>query len=136
MGRLREVKLLLDTHVVDWAQSDPSRLSEKVRDLIGGSKPGDLAVSDASLTELAQHLKSGRIRTTDSPEVWLNAAIEGFVVLPATIEIALLSAFLEWEHRDPCDRQIVATAVRHNLTLLTIDERIRGLRTPGLKAVW
>ncbi|HUG12854.1 MAG TPA: type II toxin-antitoxin system VapC family toxin [Opitutaceae bacterium] len=130
------MKLLLDTHVVDWAQSDPSRLSEKVRDLIGGSKPGDLAVSDASLTELAQHLKSGRIRTTDSPEVWLNAAIEGFVVLPATIEIALLSAFLEWEHRDPCDRQIVATAVRHNLTLLTIDERIRGLRTPGLKAVW
>jgi len=51
---------------------------------------------------------------------------------PVTREIALLSREVMGEHRDPADRMIAATAVVHDLTLVTVDERLRsveGLRT-------
>ena len=58
-------------------------------------------------------------------------------VLPVTREIALHAAFLDWKHRDPCDRHIVATAAEHRLPLLTIDEKIRALvGVKGLKVIW
>jgi PIN domain nuclease of toxin-antitoxin system len=36
-------------------------------------------------------------------------------------------------HRDPADRQIVATAICHGLTLMTADERI--LQYPAVKTL-
>lgn len=131
------MKFLLDTHVLDWAQGDVTRLSAKVRDLLHGANPGDLAVSDVSLTELARLLRDGKIKTNQSPADWLRAGAQDVVVLPVTVEIALRAAFLDWSHRDPCDRHIVATAAEHKLPLLTIDGKIHDLTgVRGLKVIW
>ena len=47
------------------------------------------------------------------------------------------SHVLDWDHRDPCDRHIVATAAEHKLPLLTIDEEIHHLAgVRGLKVIW
>ena len=137
MGHDQKVKFLLDTHVVDWAQLDEQRLSAKVLAIVRDAKPGDLAISDVTLSELARHLASGKISTRLTPEEWLRAAVAGIEVLPVTQEIALQAAFLKWDHRDPCDRHIVATAAEHRLPLLTIDEKMHvlvGVR--GFKAIW
>ncbi len=98
---------------------------------------GELAISDVTLTELARLLAEKTIVTPYTPEEWLTRATGKLVVLPVTREVALRAAFLDWKHRDPCDRHIVATAVEHKLPLLTIDQKIHalvGLR--GLKTIW
>ena len=137
MGHDQKVKFLLDTHVVDWAQLDEQRLSAKVLAIVRDAKPGDLAISDVTLSELARHLASGKISTRLTPEEWLRAAVAGIEVLPVTQEIALQAAFLKWDHRDPCDRHIVATAAEHRLPLLTIDEKMHDLvGVRGFKAIW
>lgn len=128
---------LLDTHVLDWAQNAVHRLSPKVRDLIQRARPGELAVSDTSLPELARHLVTGKIKVPIQSDVWLEAAIADVVVLPVTPAIALRAARLDWDNRDLCDRHMIATAVVHKLPLLTIDERIHALvGVRGLKVIW
>lgn len=131
------VKYLLDSHVLDWAQNAVARLSPKAREIVGHAQPGDLAISDVTLSELARHLVSGKIQVNVAPEVWLEAAAAGIVVLPVMPTIALRAARLDWVNRDPGDRHIVATAVEHQLPLLTVDQKIHSLAgVRGLKAVW
>jgi PIN domain nuclease of toxin-antitoxin system len=131
------VKYLIDTHVVDWARHADPRLSPKVRSLIADTVPGDLAVSDTTLSELARHLVSGKIPITNSPAEWLDTATANFIILPVTPAIALRAAQLDWSNRDPGDRHIVATAVEHRLPLITIDERIHALTgVRGLEVIW
>ena len=131
------MKYLLDTHVVDWAQHDLPKLSAKVRGLLADARPGELAISDVTLTELARLLQAGAIKTNQPPGIWLHAAIQDFEILPVTANIALRAAYLDWNHRDPCDRHIVATAAEHKLPLLTIDERMHDLAgVRGLKVIW
>jgi PIN domain nuclease of toxin-antitoxin system len=136
------MKFLLDTHAIDWAQTDERRLSAKVLAIVRDAQRGDLAISDVTLSELARHLASGKIPTRLTPEEWLQAATAGIEVLPVTHEIAIRAAFLDWTlaggpHRDPCDRHIVATAVEHELPLLTVDEKMHALTgVRGLRVIW
>ena len=131
------MKYLLDSHVLDWVQNDVARLSPKVRTLLEEARPGELAISDVTLTEFARHLVAGNIRPSIPFETWLEASVAGLIVLPITPAIALRAASLDWNHRDPCDRHIVATAAEHRLPLLTVDEKMHDLAgVRGLKVIW
>jgi len=82
-------------------------------------------------------LAAGVIITPFSPADWLTRATHHLVVLPVTRAIALHAAYLDWPHRDPCDRSIVATAAAHRLPLLTIDARMRDLTgVRGFRIIW
>ena len=60
--------------------------------------------------------------------------LSGLRFLSVTPRITLASVALEPMHADPTDRLIAATALAHQATLLTKDERLHGL--PGLDSRW
>jgi PIN domain nuclease of toxin-antitoxin system len=55
-------------------------------------------------------------------------------LLPVDTATWLRSLELPWDHRDPADRVIVATALLQGVPLLTADAMIRGF--PGVTAIW
>ena len=55
--------ILLDTHVLVWAISEPKQLSKRAADAIRRARQGDgLAISAITLLELATLLVRGRVR--------------------------------------------------------------------------
>jgi PIN domain nuclease of toxin-antitoxin system len=47
-------------------------------------------------------------------------------IVAADSDLWLSSLELDWQHRDPADRLIVALALREKLSLVTRDETIRA----------
>lgn len=47
-------------------------------------------------------------------------------IIPVDVSIWIRNLKLDWDHRDPADRTIVATALSLNQPLLTKDEAIRS----------
>ncbi len=64
-----------------------------------------------------------RIELPIPVEQWLKDATTGsFVsVLPITCDISRLAGTLPAHHKDPADRIIIATALCHNLKLMSLD---------------
>ena len=120
--------IILDTHLWIWGNSDPSRLPQAHLQLLE-EKKRELAISAISVWEVVTAAQKGRIKTTISPEQtvrgWLRA--NEIRVIPLDEEIALLARTLEFQHSDPADRFIAATAFRHGLSLVTVDSNLRGL---------
>jgi PIN domain nuclease of toxin-antitoxin system len=128
---------LLDTHAAIWLEIDPARLSTSVRNALGGAAPADLYISDVTLSETARLLRQGRLSTTTDPVDWLERFALGFTVLPVTAPIAWAAAAFEWDHRDPCDRHILASAAALGLPLVTLDPRISAFApSVGVRIVW
>ena len=51
--------------------------------------------------------------------------------------IAWAAAAFAWEHRDPCDRHILASAAALSLPLVTIDPKITAYASQvGVRIVW
>jgi len=115
------MNLLLDSHALLWALSDPKRLSAKAQAAIVNPRH-NVYYSAASAWELEIKAAKGKLTL---PEGWLAAADEtGFAHLPVTAAEGRESARLEWHHTDPFDRMLVAQARIHGLTFVTRDPLI------------
>jgi PIN domain nuclease of toxin-antitoxin system len=116
------VRVLLDTHLLLWALSQPSKLSSATRKQIVAA---DVYVSAASIWEIG--IKSALGKLAANPSEVLGA-IEpaGFSLLPITGEHAAKVAELPLLHKDPFDRMLVAQASLEPMLLLTNDEVLRG----------
>ena len=69
----------------------------------------------------------GRLSLTVQLRTWVTGSLQALhaETLAISHEIALAAYELPGEfHRDPADRMLVATAVVHDLALITADERI------------
>jgi PIN domain nuclease of toxin-antitoxin system len=130
--------ILLDTHAVSWATTQPDRLSRAAtRTIVAAERAEGLAISSISLWELAWLAIAGRVRVRGSTEGFLNriATRADLAVLDITPEIAVLAAqFPPSFPGDPVDRLIGATAPAHGLTLVTKDERLQS--SPLLRTTW
>jgi len=113
------MRLLLDTHALVWALSDPAQLPGTVRKTI--ENPSNMIyVSAVSIWEIAIKAALGKIdlEIEDLP----NAITEvGFTELPVTIAHACAVRKLPMHHRDPFDRMLAVQSSLENLPLITKD---------------
>jgi PIN domain nuclease of toxin-antitoxin system len=66
-----------------------------------------------------------RPRPVDSAaEIRRQMLAEGATELPLNGEIAIIAGELDGLHADPADRFIAATAIAHDATLVTADDRL------------
>lgn len=90
-----------------------------------------------SSMEIVRKWRTGRLPCPD-PSTWLDLALEGFEILPINEPIARQAALWEWEHRDPADRLIAATARWHGIELWhtdTVLQKLTGFPQRYFKAV-
>jgi PIN domain nuclease of toxin-antitoxin system len=122
------VRLLLDTHVWIWSQESPERLGRRAARLLQDLR-NRLYVSTVSTLEIARLVKDGTISLSDPLQSWIADTLAELQcgTLEISHEIAIGAYALPGTfHRDSADRLLVATARLHELTLLTMDERILG----------
>lgn len=128
------MRYLLDTHAVLWIIADDAPLSARVRALARNHEADSFCLAAISLVEIARLMKAGTIQPDSDPADWLDGIGHQFQVLPLTPTIAWRSANLDWPHKDPADRLICATALEHQLTLITQDREIT--RWGGVPVLW
>lgn len=120
--------ILLDTHAFVWLAGARERLSVAASEAI--ESRDELAISIASVQEIAYLVTRGRL-TMDRPvETWIGDALNVLDVraLAPTVSTALRAGSLDPVefHGDPADRLIYATAVEHDARLVSADERLRS----------
>jgi PIN domain nuclease of toxin-antitoxin system len=122
--------ILLDTHVALWFTVDSNSLGKQCRRIVRlAAAESQLAVSAVSFWEIALLIAKRRLRSADSAAETRHLILSaGAIELPLTGEIAILAGQLDSLHGDPADRFIAATAIVHDATLITADNRL--LRWP------
>jgi PIN domain nuclease of toxin-antitoxin system len=124
---------LLDTHVWFWYLTGSERLAGSLRQAIDGAVDR-LWLSPLSVWELGMLDARGRVRLSGGIGAWYEEArrVLPLQEAPLVAEVAVRSHSMHLGHRDPVDHLLAATALVFDLTLMTVDERLRsasGLRT-------
>lgn len=128
--------ILLDTHTVVWLRARPELLSRVAREAVLHTP---LSVSAASLYEIAY--KGGRGKWAEvenllSLDMVSDLTHDGIDVLPLSGEIMQQAGALDWVHRDPFDRMIVATALARGIPVVSKDATLDTLGHPDLRRLW
>jgi PIN domain nuclease of toxin-antitoxin system len=128
--------ILLDTHVLVWLQREPRKLSRVAAAAIRRAQTRDeLAISAATLVELARLISHGRVKSTGTIESTIRQLVLGVELVAVSVEVATLTAHFPSDFpADPMDRIIAATARAENIALVTADARIRACSL--VKTIW
>lgn len=119
------MKLLLDTHLLLWAASEPKQLSKAARGLIEDEE-NELLFSAASLWEITIKSSMGRKDFHVDARLLRRGLLDnGYEELPITAEHTVNLDQLPDIHRDPFDRMLVVQALVEGITLLTSDKKIK-----------
>lgn len=123
------MKILLDTHILLWAASEPDRLPIAAREVVE-SPDAELLFSPVSLWEVTIKRGLGREDFRVDPHLLRRGLLDnGYVELPITSVHAVAVDGLPGIHKDPFDRMLIAQASAEGVELLTVDELVG--RYPG-----
>ena len=127
--------LLLDTHVFLWALMREDHLSKTARDALE-DLDNDLYISSISCYELSYKHHLGKLmgfaEIANNPTYYADLLGAHFIHLSPTH--ATLAGNLEWDHRDPFDRILVAQALDEGFSIVTSDKAIAEVA--DLITVW
>lgn len=127
------MKYLLDTHALLWFLSNAPQLPATIRDTI---EKEDCAVSIASFWEMSIKIALGKLQLASTLEqITEELNTQNIDILPISINAIAYLQQLEWHHRDPFDRLLIAEAITQNYTLLSADRHFVAY-TPTLNLQW
>lgn len=125
------MRYLLDTCALIWLGMGGGDLSANARRRI--SVASAIHYSSISAWEIARLQKEGKIVIPNDSAGFIADLTEqyGISAIPPVDEIMLRAADLPDFHKDPADRIIIATALVHDLTVVTGDGKFApyGVRT-------
>ncbi len=124
--KLKQHKILLDTHVWIWEMFGDKRLSKSFRKEIEEiRKNGIIYLSAISIWELGMLVEKKRVELDMDCLDWVEHALLDCTLLPLAPRTCILSCRLpENDHGDPADRIIIASANESNSILVTHDQKI------------
>ena len=119
--------VLLDTCALLWWTIDPTGLSEKAVQICNRISDEGAFISSISIWEIGIKMQKGVLDFGDTLKGFVKRLkrIGSVEIIPVDETIWIENVLLDWTHRDPADRTIVATAMLRNLLLLTKDQIIR-----------
>jgi PIN domain nuclease of toxin-antitoxin system len=116
------MKLLLDTHTFLWFVAGNADLSKTAIAAIENPHYKKW-VSIASLWEISIKTSLGKLNIKGSYESVIDDLKDnGFEILPINFAHTVMQNKLEWHHRDPFDRILVAQAITEQINVLGRDE--------------
>jgi PIN domain nuclease of toxin-antitoxin system len=115
--------MILDTCALLFLASGDPRLSGTTRTLLG--KQTHRWFCAISGFELALKYQQGKLSLPLPPADWLAELAARYVIseLPLDAALCIAAAELPNHHRDPCDRFIIAAAMRLQVPVVTIDPK-------------
>ncbi len=113
--------LLLDTHVLLWANEAPERLSSEAVAALE-DPANDLLVSSISVAEIEIKRRLGKLTLEHSCHTLAEQLDALWLDLTAVHAMALRT--LPYLHADPFDRLLIAQAMAEGHTLVTTDEKV------------
>ena len=125
--------IVLDTSSLVFWTLDPGRLSRTAEQTI--AQADRVGVSSISIWEIGIKVERGRLVLPLSGGEYLEnlEQTDRVEILPVDLSTWIRNLQLDWNHRDPVDRTIVATASLRNCPLVTSDNVLRSFYE---KAVW
>ena len=127
--------LLLDTHALLWVLVDPERIPAATLATVRAPET-TVYVSAASAWEIATKHRLGKLGGAAGVVSGYREHLTRLRAeeLAITGHHALTAGTLQWSHRDPFDRVIVAQAVLESLPVVTSDAEL--VEFPAIRTVW
>ena len=125
--------IVLDTSALVFWTLNRDRLSRTAAQAI--SDADRIALSSISIWEIGIKIKKEQLSIPVSIQEFTDKLeqIDRLDILPVDVQTWIKNLELDWDHRDPADRTIVATASLHACPLVTSDSAIRAFYS---QSVW
>lgn len=128
--------IFLDTHALLWWALDPGQLSPTATRRVAEMERQGGFASAISIWELGVKVQRGKLDLGIGIDEFARRVEQSAVVelVPVDTTVWLRSLALDWDHRDPADRVIVASALLKGVPLLTKDQAL--LDFAGVSCLW
>jgi PIN domain nuclease of toxin-antitoxin system len=128
------MEYLLDTHSFLWFINGDEQLSEKAKIAIQ-DPDATKYVSIVSFWEIAIKISLGKIKLDMAyQDLQQHVSGNGFEILPITFEHTIELTNLDFHHRDPFDKIIIAQALIEKFVLISKDSNFDKYN--NLKLLW
>ena len=120
------MKIVLDTSALIYWTLDPGKLTSPAEQAITTAE--QIVVSSISIWEIGLKAKRNRLELPLSIHAYADKLhrLQGVDVQAVSTAVWLENLALDWEHRDPADRTIVAVARLNGCSLITSDRAMQA----------
>ena len=121
------MRLLLNTHIFLWFLNGDPQLSQDFCNAIKDPK-NSVYLSVASIWEAIIKYQLGKLPLPESPEIYLPKQRDRHQIKSLTIDEESIAYLIKLPplHRDPFDRLLICQAMQNDLTIITVDQKIRS----------